>query len=267
MVLALAGTQHQLTPDQQAAVLQEAQVAYDSGISLQTTDPVASKESFRRSANRFQILVDDGIENGKLWYNLGNAQLQAGEVGEAIAAYRSAQRYIPSNDRFLANLQHARTLVSNPIRTENTRSMLKRLAFWHESLPTKVRLTVGVLVWFGFWGLVSIRLCRPISGFKIASIALGCAAIVLGISVGADIVDQHQDNGVLTANETIIRKGNGVNYSPMLNEPIREGIEFEIIGQRPDWLHIRLPNGTTGWIQEEDAQVVTLDVNWVSRIL
>ena len=267
MILALAGTPYQLTPDQQTAVLHEAQVAYDSGISLQTADPVASKESFRRSANRFQILVDDGIENGKLWYNLGNAQLQAGKVGEAIAAYRSGQRYIPSDGRLLANLQHARTLVSNPIKAEDTTSILKRLAFWHESLPTKVRLTVGVLVWFGCWGLVSVRLFRPIPGFKISSITLGCAAIALGISVGADIADQHQDNGVLTASEVIIRKGNGVNYSPMLNEPIREGIEFEIIGQRPDWLHIRLPNGTTGWIQEEDAKVVTLDANWIARIL
>jgi tetratricopeptide (TPR) repeat protein len=265
LLIAFSSNQLHLTQDQQLAVLQEAQIAYDAGITLQTADPVASKESFRRSAERFQVLVHDGIENGKLWYNLGNAQLQAGEIGEAIGAYRSAQRYIPSDGRVTANLQHARSKVSNPIKSESTTSILKRLAFWHDSLPTQLRLTIGIIFWFGCWSIVSVRLFRTIPGFKTASISLGCAALALGISVGADIVDQHQDHGVLTANEVIVRKGNGVNYAPMLKDPIHEGIEFDIIEKRPDWLHIKLPNGSTGWIQEEDAQIVTLDASFLGK--
>jgi tetratricopeptide (TPR) repeat protein len=258
-IIALSSNQVHLTDEQQLAVLQEAQVAYDNGVSLQTADPVASIESFRRSADRFQLLIHDGVKNGKLWYDLGNAQLQSGEIGEAIAAYRSSQRYIPSNGRLTANLKYARTRVANQIKSENTASIFTRLAFWHEALPTQVRLVIGIIFWFSCWTLISVRLFRSIPGFKTASISLGCAAIALGLSVGADIVDQHQDHGVLTANEVIVRKGNGVNYAPMLKDPIHEGIEFEIIEQRPDWLHIKLPNGSTGWIQEEDAQIVSLD--------
>ena len=262
-LIALSSNPMQLTIEQQRAVLQEAQVAYDNGVSLQTADPVASKEAFRRAVDRFQILIDDGIENGKLWYDLGNAQLQAGEVGEAIAAYRSGQRYIPSDGRLTANLQYARTLVSNPIQGESTTSILKRLAFWHDALPTQIRLTIGVIFWFGCWTFVSFRLFRSIPGFKTASITLGCAALALGVSVGADIVDQHQDHGVLVVNEVIVRKGNGLNYAPMLKDPIHEGIEFDIIEQRPDWLLIKLPNGTTGWIQKDDAKIVSLDANQI----
>lgn len=264
LALLTAAAPLQLTSEQQIAVLQEAQIAYDKGISLQTADPVASKEAFRTSAERFNILVDDGIENGKLWYNLGNAQLQTGEIGEAIAAYRSAKRYIPSDGRVEPNLEYARSLVNNPISGENTTSILSRLAFWHEDLPTQARLTFCIIFWCICWGLVSARLFRTIPGFKTASISLGCASIALGVSVAADIADQYQDHGVITANEVIVRKGNGVNYAPMLKDPIDEGIEFELIEQRPDWLHITLPNGTTGWIQKNDAQIVTL-VNKQSR--
>ena len=260
-LLALSSNPMHLTSEQQHAVLLEAQVAYDNGVSLQTADPVASIESFRRSADRFQLLIHDGVKNGKLWYDLGNAQLQSGEIGEAIAAYRSSQRYIPSNGRLTANLKHARTRVANQIKSENTASIFTRLAFWHKALPTQVRLFIGIIFWFSCWTLISVRLFRSVPGFKTASISLGCAAIALGLSVGVDIVDQHQDHGVLTANEVIVRKGNGVNYAPMLKDPIHEGIEFEIIEQRPDWLHIKLPNGSTGWIHEEDAQIVSLKRN------
>jgi len=257
-LLTLSASPLQLTSEQQIAVQQEAQIAYDHGIALQTADPVASKESFRRSAERFQILVDTGIENGKLWYNLGNAQLQSGKIGEAIASYRSGKRSIPDNGRLTANLQYARTLVSNPMQGDDTNSILSKLAFWHYDLPTKARLTFCILFWFIFWGLVSTRLFKQIPGFKTASLTIGCASIALGISVGADILDQHQDHGVITTNEVIVRKGNGVHFAPILKDPIHEGIEFEVIEQRPDWIHIKLPNGTAGWIQEDDAQIVSL---------
>ncbi|MBT4584913.1 MAG: hypothetical protein HOC93_07530 [Phycisphaerae bacterium] len=243
----------QLTNEQQVAVLKEAQSAYDNGVSLQTADPVAAKESFRRSAQRFQILVDDGVENGKLLYNLGNANVQAGQIGEAIAAYRIASRYIPSDGRLRGNLAHTRSLVHNPFEKNKSKSLLTRLTFWHDSLPTGARLGLGMICWVAFWGLLSVHIFISIPGFKTASTFLGFFAIVLSVSVGVDIVDQDTKYGVIATDEVIVRKGNGTNYSPMLNEPIGEGVEFEIIEQRPDWIHILLPNGTKGWVEEEAA--------------
>ena len=258
-ILSLSPQDIHLTSEQQSAILVEAQTAYDSAVQLQTSDPVASKDLFRRAANRYQLLVDDGIENGKLWYDLGNAQLQSNEIGEAIAAYRSSQRYMPSDRRLQTNLEYARTLVTNNMASKDTTSILKRLAFWHESLPTQLRLGLGIIFWFACWSIVSVRLFRSVPGFKTLSISLGCIALALGISVGIDISDQYQNHGVLTAKEVIVRKGNGVNYAPLFQEPMNEGVEFEILGRRSDWLHIKLQNGSTGWIQKDDAQIVTLD--------
>ena len=118
LLLTVSASQMRLSDDQKLAVLHEAQIAYENGIELQTADPVASKDSFRRAANRYQVLVDDGVENGMLWYNLGNSQLLSENIGEAIAAYRIGQRYIPSDGRLTANLQFARSLVANSVKKE-----------------------------------------------------------------------------------------------------------------------------------------------------
>ena len=260
-VLSLSSPDVHLSHEQQIAVLEEAQQAYDRAIQLQTADSVASKESFRRAANRYQLLVDDGIENGKLWYDLGNAQLQTGEIGKAIAAYRSAQRYMPSDGRVITNLEYARSLVTNPMLAEDSTSLLQRLAFWHESLPTQVRITLCMFFWIACWTLVTTRFFRLIPGFKTGFITLGIAALALGVSVGTDLADQHKRHGVLTAKEVIVRKGSTLQDAPLFLEPIYEGVEFDILGNRKGWLHIKLPNGKEGWIEKGSAQIVSLNHN------
>ena len=259
LAFSLPNSEVHLTQEQQIAVLAEAQNAYDNGVTLQNADPVASKDSFRRSAERFQLLINDGVENGRLCYNLGNAYVQSGEIGQSIAAYLAASRYIPSDGRLAANLQYARSLVSNPIKENSSTTILEKLAFWHTALPTKVRFALGILCWLAAWGLISLRTIRTIPAFKSTAITLGCFATVLGISVRSDMIDQHLDHGVVVADEVILRKGNGTAFGPMFTQPIHEGIEFEIIEHRPHWLHILLPNGSKGWIQEEDAQLVSND--------
>ncbi len=199
-ILALASpAELHLSHEQQISVLSEAQGSYDSAIQLQTSDPVASKELFRRSANRFQLLVDDGIDNGKLWYNLGNAQLQAGKIEDAIAAYRSSQMYMPSDARLSTNLEYAETLVSNTKETNDATSILQRITFWHATLPTQARLTLGVIFWVACWALLALRFFRVIPYFKTATITFGCLALILGASIVADSANQQAEQGVITS--------------------------------------------------------------------
>lgn len=255
-ITAVTSAQIHLTQEQQVAVLQEAQVAYDLGVSLKSTDSEASNVSFRRASNRYQLLIDDGVKNGNLWYNLGNAQLQSGEIGESIAAYRSAERFIPSNGRLSTNLQYARSLVNNPVSNDDATSLIHRLTTLHTAVPIHLRLTATVVFWIACWVFISMRLCTKVQYFKTISIVLAIVTLVLGTSVGVDLLGQHQEYGVVVEDEVIVRKGNGMNYAPMFVQPINEGIEFEIIEFRSNWLHIRLQNGAQGWIQMKDAQIV-----------
>ena len=50
---------------------------------------------FKESARVFQSLADRGIQNGKLYYNLGNAYLKLEDLGRAILWYERALRRMP----------------------------------------------------------------------------------------------------------------------------------------------------------------------------
>ncbi len=258
VIVSMAPTNSHLTDSQQQAVLQEAQASYTQGVAMQSTDPVASQQSFKNAANRYQVLVSDGIENGKLWYNLGNAYLQNKEVGEAIASYKSAQHFIPLDSRLRTNLAYARSLVHYPTEGKDSATILKRLTFWHNAIPTQMRLYIATGCWMILFALLSWRLFRWLPAWKTGSVISGVAAVLIGSSVLIDMQDQRKHQGVLIAQDVIIRSGHSLSDAPLFQTPLSEGIEFELVGERTDWLQIQLPDGKIGWIKKQDAQIVSL---------
>ena len=99
--------------DTVATELQAAQTAYDQGVESARTDPAAAQKYFAQAANGFDKVVKSGVTNGKLLYNLGNAQVQAKQIGSGIGSYLQAQRIMPGDSQLQSNLAHARTLVKD----------------------------------------------------------------------------------------------------------------------------------------------------------
>ena len=56
--------------------------------------------------------------------------------------------------------------------------------------------------------------------------------------------------GVVAADETVARKGNGESYEPAFANPLPEGTEFTLRETRGDWLLIRLEGQKEGWVEK-----------------
>ncbi len=258
LILSMAATVHaQLTQDQQAAILQEAQADYDLGTTKLKSDAATAAESFRSSAERFQLLVDDGIENGELYYDLGNAWYQAGDLGRAIASYLRADRLMPDDPRLEANLAWARSLVRPQITTEDQEALVRRLAFWHDGWSLRTRITVFAVAWILVWAALLLRTLRRYPGWNYLAGTLGSIAILIGCSVFIDVaVTRTRTTGVVVADDVVVRKGNAESFQPQFQEPMQQGVEFKVLEERPDWLHIEFNNGASGWIPSSDAEIV-----------
>jgi uncharacterized protein YgiM (DUF1202 family) len=65
-----------------------------------------------------------------------------------------------------------------------------------------------------------------------------------------------QRPGVLMTADVVVRKGNGDAYEPQFKEALGEGVEFILREERPGWLKIQLPDGNTGWIRNDQAELL-----------
>lgn len=246
-----------LTPQQQRDVLTEAQQAYDRGIAMLRGNPSEARSSFQAAAQKFQLVADNGLANGLLFYNLANAQLQAGDVGRAILNYRRAQRLIPGDPRVQSNLDFARTLCKTPIAASGQRALTSALLRWHDHTATRTRFIVFITAWLLFWCALLLRILRP-SGIWTMIATVTCVIwIALGISVAMDVTGWgHRPAGVVLADNVTVRKGNGTGFEPQFAQSLGPGVEFDVLERRGDWLNIQLPNGSSGWIEADQTELV-----------
>ena len=62
---------------------------------------------FAAARRTYLEVVDAGVQDARLYYNLGNACFKAGKLGEAILWYERARRLVPHDEDIEANLRFA----------------------------------------------------------------------------------------------------------------------------------------------------------------
>ena len=81
----------------------------------------------------FESLADGGVNNGKLFYNLGNAYLKNDDLGRALLWYERALKRIPDDPDLRFNYDYALTLTKDE-RGEKESPLLRILFFWKYQL-------------------------------------------------------------------------------------------------------------------------------------
>ncbi|MSR33603.1 MAG: hypothetical protein EXS12_02195 [Phycisphaerales bacterium] len=244
-----------------AAELQAAQTAYDQGVEIARTDPAAAQKYFAEAAKGFDKIVKSGVTNGQLLYNLGNAQVQAKQIGSGIGSYLQAQRIMPGDSQLQSNLAHARTLVKDRFDSGGGMLMEDVSAWWH-LISFKSRLTLAGMCWIAAWALAAFLLCKPAVAHHetarvlVRRVAWSCAivGVILATTVATDMAAAKLwPQGVTISDGVMVRKGNGDGFDPQFAEPLSQGVEFRVLEQRPGWLLIRLGDGKSGWIAATQA--------------
>lgn len=162
---------------------------------------------YQKAVQGFTELVETGIENGPLYYNLGNACLRAGQPGPAILYYERARRLIPTDPDLNFNLLYARSLTRDKPEETHT-AWLKVLLFWNDTLSLKTLQWCALVFTALFWlGLMTARFRTGPLLKGITIVTLGLALLFSG-TVFARFYNAHtHPQGVVLVEEVPIRSG------------------------------------------------------------
>ncbi|MBU0714576.1 MAG: tetratricopeptide repeat protein [Verrucomicrobia bacterium] len=146
-------------------------------------------DAYLRTAQTYQKLVDDGVRNGPLFYNLGTALLQAGQIDSAIDAFQRAEQFLGAQSDIHQNLKIA---MARKADNETAEWPWYRLVlFWHFYLPAATRMIVAAVAFFIFWAALTLRLVGIQRSVVNAILILAAIIVILfGSSV---VTSWHQE--------------------------------------------------------------------------
>lgn len=239
-------------------LLSESTEAFEAGNRLFATDEGAAQAEYEKATLRLERIIRDGqVENGKLYYNLGNIWYQRGNIGRSILNYLRAERYIPNNVNLQQNLAFVRQQRKDAFEPTEARKIAKTIFFWHYDLASGTRLRIFATCFLVFWGLAAARLYWRHDLLTAAIAGTGLLALLFFVSLTVE-ANYHRNHprGVIVAPEVVARKGDGVTYQPSFAEPLHAGTEFTVEEDRGDWLLVALPDERTCWLPRADVGLV-----------
>jgi tetratricopeptide (TPR) repeat protein len=238
-----------------SSLYDRANEAYDRGVEQGGEE---KEKALRLAAANYEKIITQGqIENGYLYYNLGNAYFQLGELGKAIANYRRAERFLPNSTELRENLRTAISKRKDRIDKRQIDSIWQTLFFWHYLMSFRAKVMLFSVFFVLIWLLLFIKLFRrnPLIKWSVV------VAAVLSVSSGMSFVFEaystaNNKHGVITQAEVDAKKGPYTNAESEFKTPLHQGTEFRLIEKRGDWIRIRLENGVTTWILQGDCEII-----------
>jgi tetratricopeptide (TPR) repeat protein len=246
LMLLLAGVCFAEAKGSPGAVFAEANAHYQSG------DYAAAEREYRQ-------ILDQGIQNGYVYYNLGNACFKQKKLGEAIYYWEKARRELPGDSDVRENLQLANLLVvdridvpEDPIPIRFASSLVHSFTIAQES---KIILVFFILA----NGLFCIYLVarKPLLAFwaLVGSLILALFLFAFIGSMTWKIYQvDHVREGVIIEQKVDVHSGPGTENITVVT--VHEGILVRIRGESNGWFQISLSNGWNGWLPSSAIRIL-----------
>ena len=245
----------------------EANEYYQTGIERMELEPTRARESFAIAASRYQTLVDQGVRNGDLFCNLGNAFYRSGDNTKAIVNYHRALWINPRHTKASQNLAAVMQQQSG-LNAESETSQAERFKFDWSSFSwvgTTLSKSVG-RSWFQlifavssvtFWLLITVKTVRRKSPIMRWSII----PLLLAVASGWHLYSQNSmgNDAIIIANNIELKQGDGHEFETVQAIESTAGGAAKVLAKRDTWAKVRLHDGAEGWLPLRDIALIELD--------
>jgi len=208
------------------------------------------KGDYAGAVAAYDSVLAGGVTAAALEYNLGNAYLKEGSLGDAILHYRRALALDHSMESAKNNLNYARSL------TQDVKPEATAPSFWDRLAGLRLGPRMAALTLFlsftAFWAVGALRLFgwRERAGTGLLQGALGGLTLLLAAALVFEWTQMGKvHEGVVLAKEVEVRTGPAETYTVSFR--LHEGTEVEILRRGAGWQEIKVSDRLQGWAPAE----------------
>ena len=192
--------------------------------------------------------VAASAKNGKLYYNLGNAYMKNGDLGDAILWYERALKLIPADPDLKFNLDYARGLVKDKMENEQT-PIFRVLFFWNHLLNALNIQQLAIVLNIGFWSLLTVRQFIKKNVLKAPSGIILLLTVIFTATAFFNIyAAQYRRYAVVLPKEVAVRSGLTEDSTSLFG--LHAGTKVKIEKENKDHYRVFFSHGKIGWVNK-----------------
>ncbi len=243
--------------DPNQALFDKVNEAINEAAAAGESHPKVQKEAYAKAAALYTQIIDNGVNNNKIYYNLGNCYFQMGEYPKAILNYRRALIYMPADKECESNIAKAKRILRDEEPEKPNSGFIDKIVSFNTKIPLYAKEYFADISWVLFWGgLVGFFYLRKKASKKnFILIAVVWWLCLVSVSLLSYLASSNSD-GIILTNEAIARKGDGESYEKAFLKPLKAGTEFTLLEERGDWVKVELTAGNKCWLKAADVGLV-----------
>ena len=172
---------------------------------------------YSEAATIYEQMAAQGVTDSTLFYNLGNAYYQQGDLGRAVLNYQRAAELDPRDADIEANLELVRTQVANQLPSDAAGPLVATADLTDNWLTLNETAVIALSLWFVLVVLLLARdklqgTSRKLAGY--ATVAVLVFLLVTGVSLGSRMaLKQTAPGGVVISDRVAlsVNPGEGIN--------------------------------------------------------
>jgi hypothetical protein len=226
---------------------------------FRTANEAYFRGDFKLAVQNYQRLVDAGVRDADVYFNLGVAAARQEELGSAILNLERAARLRPGDSETNAALETARATLGKRLAQAKGEATIQAKPPMSEALVRSVHedtLAVSLLVFdVLFFGLLLAypRLKTDAQRNTTAVTAAACGVLLLVTGTGLFLKRGGQTEGKPAV---VLREGAELREGPDRHARQRasahEGVSARVVASDGSFVRVKIPGGAEGWMAQRD---------------
>ncbi len=203
---------------------------------------------YDRAITEYESVVRSGLENGALYYNIGNSYFRKDKLGKAVLNYERAKRFLPrdadSDFNYHYACAQARVTFSDGKKGIVAKLMDKHAAFYTEAEMAWAIAALSFLV--AALHLLSLYLKWPPRRRRGV---LAVLAVLLLVYICGFVHKVQRQEGL-----AIMTSRAQARFEPRVDATghfaLGEGERIKVLKTEEGWAKIERPDGKSGWVEQ-----------------
>ena len=229
--------------------------AQDPAVSFNEANKAYAEGNYQSAIELYSTILNQGIESGEVYFNLGNAYFKINEIGRAILNYEKAGKFIEGDPALEQNLQLSRLRIVDKIEPIPELFIVEWWSTLTHLLSLKTLLWLCLTVFSILMLLIIMNLLYRNQYFRrLIWTTLALSLLIFIVTFSLIYEFETTQFGVILEEKVSVVSEPDISGTEVFI--LHEGTKVKINRTLNDWLEISIPDGKTGWLREISLEVI-----------